>query len=182
MSPGPGRLTFAEFLAYEAAQEAKHELVDGFVVDFSGGGLRHAAIVTNLIVAIRSFLRPPSVVVGSDVIVATPRGARHADVVVTSLEAEDPGRVVRGPVALIEVISDLTAVVDLTEKVPEYTAIPELRELLLVDARKRWVQALRRDGFGWQFAVPQIAGAVSLPSLEINLPLETIYAETGVPV
>jgi len=180
MSLGPGRLTFAEFLAYEAAQEAKHELVDGFVADFSGGGLRHAAIVTNLITAIRPQLQAPHVVVGCDVIVATARGARHADVVVASLEGEDTGRTVRSPLALIEVISDLTAIVDLTEKVPEYTAIPELRELLLVDSRKRWAQAVRRDGYGWQFAVPQIAGAIHLASLEISLPLEAIYAQTGV--
>ena len=180
MGVGPGRLTFAEFLAYEAAQEAKHELVDGIVVDFWGGGLRHAAIVSNLVAAIRPHLNAPRIVVGSDAIIPTLRGARHADIAVADLDEHHADALVRAPILLIEVLSDATAVLDLTEKVSEYGALPALCEMLLVDSRKRWVQVLRRRGFEFERSIAQIAGVVELRALDVLLPLEIIYASTGV--
>jgi Uma2 family endonuclease len=180
MSLRPSRLSFAEFLAYEATQEGKHEFVDGLVVDFVGGDLRHALIVTNVIAAIRPVLHPPAIVIGSDAVIPTERGARHADIVVTAFDAANPQPLVRAPSTLVEVISDLTAVIDMTEKVEEYTAIPHLREYVIVDSRKRWVQVVRRDAHEWRYAVPQISGSLVLQSLDLVLDFDTIYADAGI--
>jgi Uma2 family endonuclease len=180
MSLGPGRLTFAEFLAYEAAQEEKHEFVDGGVVDFTAGDLRHALIVTNVLAALHAALDPPLAALGSDVIVATPHGGRHADAVVVRWDEEQPGRIVRAPVALFEVLSDTTSVIDLTVKVPEYASISALQEIALVDSRKRWRQTLRREGHDWRYDVPRVAGALTLASIGVTIVLDAIYAKTGV--
>jgi Uma2 family endonuclease len=180
MSFRPSRLSFADFLAYEAMQEARHEFVDGVVVDFVAGNLRHAAVVTNLVAAIRPLLHPPTIVVGSDAIVPTPRGARHADVVITGADPAAAEPVVAAPLAIVEVISVATAVIDLTQKVEEYTAIAGLQEYAIVDSRKRWVQVVRREDRDWRYGVPQLSGTLALRSLDIEIDFETIYAGAGI--
>jgi Uma2 family endonuclease len=66
MSTQPAPLSMADFPAWEARQEARHECVDGRIVAFAGATLRHSAIVLNLGAALPAALRDrPCRVLGS---------------------------------------------------------------------------------------------------------------------
>ena len=175
MSRDPGRLTFAEFLAYEATKETLHELVDGAPLERAAFSLRHAAIVTNVLALLRANLPTSVLVVGVDAPIRTPRGLRRADAVVTDgVELANPH--VRSPRLIVEVMDESSAALDLTEKVVEYANLESLVEYVLIDSRTPWVQVVRRHGAEWERTIPQLGGIVRFESLEREFELRAIYA------
>lgn len=47
--PAPTRMSYAEYLEADAASETKLEYVDGHAVAMTGGSIRHAAVIGNLL-------------------------------------------------------------------------------------------------------------------------------------
>lgn len=188
MSALPSGLTVAQFLEWEERQEAKHEFVDGQVVErnvdaegFAGGTLDHAAIALNILVPLHAALRGgPCRAFGSDALVETPRGLRYPDASVTC-DKRDFGerlRIIRFPKLVVEVISPSSPSIDLEEKYDEYTALPSLEEYLVVDSRKRWARVYRRQGDLW--TIPSLPpDAVSLESVGLSVSLSEIYSSTS---
>jgi Uma2 family endonuclease len=172
----------AEFLAWEARQEGKHEFVDGQIVAFAGGTLGHSAIALNLAAALLAALRDRSCrVLGSDAMVETARSLRYPDVTVTCDPRDTPeARTVRYPMLIVEVISDSSAATDRGEKLEEYTALESLREYVLVDSRRRWVQMFRREGAAWVMGDPVTSEPVDLRSVAITVPIDDIYRGAAV--
>jgi Uma2 family endonuclease len=176
VSTQPAPLSMAEFLSWEARQEAKHEFVNGQVAAFAGGTLGHTSIAANLIGILYSALRLPCRVFGSDAMVETDRSLRYPDVTVTCDPRDTPdARTVRYPLLIVEVISDSSAAADRGEKLEEYTSLPSLREYVLVDSRRRWMQVFRRDGSTWVMEGPVASGSVDLRSLDVAITINDIY-------
>jgi len=77
MTAQPHDLTLAEFIVWEARQDAKHEFADGRVYAFAGGTKRHAALAIEIVGLLHAHLSgSPCQVYGSDVLVATKRSGR----------------------------------------------------------------------------------------------------------
>src|SRR5437868_4853122 len=61
MSSAPAhRCTAAEYLDFERKSEARHELVDGQIVQMAGGTMRHATICDNLLAITKALLQGSS--------------------------------------------------------------------------------------------------------------------------
>jgi Uma2 family endonuclease len=183
MTAQPHDLTLAEFIAWEARQEAKHEFADGRVYAFAGGTKRHAAIAVELLGLLNTCLRgSPCRVYGSDVLIAMGQSGRYADVVVTCDERDtrDLGETaVHYPKLIIEVLSDSTAAVDRGDKLDEYRTIDSLEEYVLVDSRRRWVEVYRRGDNAWLASLPMTDGELRLASVDATVSLEDLYATAG---
>jgi Uma2 family endonuclease len=177
--PGRNRLTFAEFLAWEARQEAKHEFVDGRIFAFAGGTLRLAAIAGRVYTKIAP--ATPCLTLGSDAMIQTARGGRYADLVVTCDERDRlDERVVRYPKLIVEVLSESTEANDRGPKMDEYRALGTLDEYVLIDSRERWAQTVRRVRGEWVISLPITSGEVTFTSVGLTMTLDELYpAETA---
>jgi Uma2 family endonuclease len=176
-------LTLAEFIAWELRQESKHEFVEGRVFSFAGGTIEDAAIARTILSALDTKLRgSPCRAYGSDVMVATDRSSRYADVVVTCDERDHAPKTttLRYPKLIVEVLSDSTAAADRGDKLDEYRSIETLEEYILVDSRKRWAETYRRIGDEWTVSLPVTAGRLRLGSVDFTLDLDEIYENSGV--
>ncbi|MGH7727851.1 MAG: Uma2 family endonuclease [Vulcanimicrobiaceae bacterium] len=184
MGADPMSLTADEFVAWELRQEAKHEFADGRTRAFAGGTLAHAVISSELLGILRAHPRSrPCRVFGSDVLIATARSRRYADVVV-SCDERDIGDLtqttIRFPTLVVEVPSQSTASVDRSEKFDEYRTIETLQEYLLLDSRKRWAEAYRRNGEEWVSSLPVSSGTLRVASLDLPLDLDELYERASV--
>lgn len=64
-------------------------------------------------------------------------------------------------------------------KFDEYRTISTLKEYVLVDSRRRWVEVCRRDGADMR-ALPKVTtGSLSLASIDLEIPLDTIYRDVS---
>jgi len=106
--------------------------------------------------------------------------SRYPDVVVTCDERDtlDLAHVAH-PTLIAEVLSEGTHGIDREDKLDEYRSLSSLREYLLVDSRRRWIQIVRRSGDQWVISLPIREEAVHCASLDIMLSLDEIYGDTG---
>ncbi|MBI4953363.1 MAG: Uma2 family endonuclease [Myxococcales bacterium] len=122
----PLPMTFAEYLAFEARSEQKHEWLDGQIFAMAGGTIEHGALAMAVGSELRVALRDkPCRVLGSDVrvrVLATGLGT-YPDVTVVcgrvETDPEDANTIVN-PVLLVEVLSDSTEPYDRGEKFAHY--------------------------------------------------------------
>ncbi len=180
MSVDPRPLTLAEFIAWEERQPSKHEFRAGAVYSMAGATDDHNQIVGNLVAIIRPTLRGgPCRVYANDMMLVTDYpGSRYPDILVTcdGRDAEQP-RKKRHPKLIIEVLSESTAGVDASDKLDEYQTICELEEYALVDSRKLSVRIYRRSADNFETGPAVISGDVRLLSLDLAIPLSTIYED-----
>ncbi|MGH7728590.1 MAG: Uma2 family endonuclease [Vulcanimicrobiaceae bacterium] len=179
-----------EFLAWELAQEEKHEFVDGYVYPlfgdrtaqgFAGGTGRHAQLATELTALIVPAARPCRTY-GSDMRIETITGIRYADIFVTCDERDrNDALVMRYPKLIVEVLSESTAREDLGSKMREYTTIETLEEYLMIDSRKRWTQIMRRDQGLWNLLPPGAAGTLELLSIALRVDCDLLYERVEIP-
>ena len=176
-----GPMTFAEYLALEAASETKHEFLNGEIFAMAGGTPEHGALTANVIRLLgTALIDRPCIVYTSDVrirVLAT--GLRtYPDVSVAcgSIERdpEDKNTIVN-PVALVEVLSDSTEAYDRGEKFAHYRRIPSLRDYLLVSQHESRIEHYRRNDDGtWTLRDVELAGVVQL-SIGCELSVSAVY-------
>jgi Uma2 family endonuclease len=86
----------------------------------------------------------------------------------------------RQPKLIVEVLSEGTASIDLSDKLDEYWTIPELEEYVLIDSRKMSVRVYRRLGDLLETLPATVAGSIELQSLGLSLTLSAIYEDVNV--
>jgi Uma2 family endonuclease len=94
--------------------------------------------------------------------------SRYPNVVVTGFERDAPdpkGRVARDPKLIVEVLSESRAAVDRGEKLDEHGFIGTLQEHALIDSRRRWCEAYRRENAALRSTLPIWGGRVELQSI-----------------
>ena len=81
------------------------------------------------------------------------------------------------PELIVEVISPSTHITDTVDKYMAYTAIPSLKYYLIVEPETVYVTCYAKNSEGKWEAMPYVkrTDAISLPLLEIVLPLEEVY-------
>jgi len=171
------------FLAWEARQRLRHELIDGVVYLMAGGTRAHDLIATNLVGLLHEQLRgTPCQVHGSNLKVRSPAEAvLYPDAFVRCGPIADEATVVEDPVLVVEVFSKRTRHYDMFGKQLAYYAIPSLRHLLLVEAGQVAVRLETRQAGGrWLVRLFQrLEEVVEIDEPRLSLPLRAIYAGTA---
>jgi Uma2 family endonuclease len=101
----------------------------------------------------------------------------YPDLMVTCSEADHADRYVkREPVLVIEVLSPNTAQYDMGEKFAAYRRLRGLREYVLVDPDRPYVEVFR-PGADTRWSVEQFGPGetLRLESVELELPMDALY-------
>ena len=171
----------------EENPNCKFEYIDGEVRIMAGGTYKHAKIAMNLIAILTFHLEDSTCqVVNSDVHVL-PTGRDNPsyfpDVTITcNPEDYDPdAKAIKSPVLIVEVLSQSTEFVDRNEKLRAYQACPSMREYLIASTQRREIEAYRRGKEGeWNKTVYTAEDTVPLVTVELSIPMNTIYRRTGI--
>jgi Uma2 family endonuclease len=177
-------MTVEEYLEAEEACEERFEFLDREMVAVGYGGLRHSLIVTNVAAAIHAATRGSSCLTFGPnirVCIDDQRLVAYPDVTVICGPPEylDAGRrILKHPTVVVEVLSPSTRNFDLGEKAKLYRRLPSLREFLIVEQERVFVEHYRRleDG-SWQIVVHAEANPViRLDSLGAEVVVAELYA------
>jgi len=177
-------VSVVDYLEGEDNSHIRHEYVKGSVYAMAGSTKEHNLIAGNLYNAFRTSLRGGRCqVFMSDLRLHVVEGDGetfyYPDLVVTCDPRDTSRTFVRHPTAIIEVLSESTHRTDRIEKLNAYTRIDSVCEYMLVHQSRPEVILFRRAG-GWK---PEIFTSredeISLPSLNFQTSLESIYAEVA---
>lgn len=145
-----------EYLDGEGASQVRHEYVAGEVFAMAGGSKAHNIISGNVFALLRAALRGSgcqTFIADMRVRIAAQSCYYYPDVVVTcapgDLADDAPKDHIESPSLIVEVLSPTTEAIDRREKMLAYRHIETLREYMLVDQERRWVEVYRRTGSGW---------------------------------
>lgn len=175
------RMTYAEYLAAEAASEVRHEFLNGEVWAMAGGTPDHgalaAAVIRELGIALRG--RPCRVYTSHVRVRVVATGlSTYPDVSVVcgSVEtaADDPDAMVN-PVVLVEVLSDSTEAYDRGAKAAHYRRIPSLGAYLLVSQADPLIELYRRNAGRWELTEARPGETLELAALDVRLDVAAIY-------
>ena len=165
-----------DYLEGEKISEVKHEYVDGNVYAMAGASKNHENISGNIFRKFGNHLEDSSCVTyHTDVKVRTPAGNyRYPDCMVVCDEDNEEEYFSESPVILVEVISRSSRKTDEQTKRLEYINIPSLKEFVLIEQDYVDVAVFRKSE-GWQPTHYFLGEDVVFESIELSLPVETIY-------
>lgn len=179
------RMTYADYLAAEAASDIRHEYLRGEVYAMAGGTPSHARLAMAIGVALSNALsgRPCSVF-GSDLrvrILATDLST-YPDITVVcgSLEHADVDPdAATNPILVVEVLSNSTEAYDRGEKFAHYRRLPSLREYVLVSQHEARLESFyKNDDGAWVLDEAGPGHALTLRSLAgVRLEVDDIYRD-----
>ncbi|HET9624214.1 MAG TPA: Uma2 family endonuclease [Kofleriaceae bacterium] len=183
-APATTRVSYAEYLAVEAASAVRHAYVAGTVVAMAGGTIEHGRLIAQMQYLLRGALAgKPCVVLASDVRVRIRAAERatYPDIFVVCGELqrdpEDPQAVIN-PQLVIEVLSESTALTDREAKNFDYRRLPSVSEYVLISQRTPSVEVFRRSGPRRWTVEEVIAGErVVLASIGAELAVDEIYRD-----
>ena len=178
-------LTDDDYLAFERAADARHELINGELVAMAGGSMLHSAVCTNIVAELRLRLRGRTwrpFESNLRVHVAATGLYCYPDVTVVCGEPERHPKdrhTLLNPSLLVEVLSPATRNIDLGEKAEHYRALPGLAAFLMVDplARKVGVYVRQPDDI-WNLRSLGMGESVKLVALDLEIPVAEFFADT----
>ncbi|MBI4816559.1 MAG: Uma2 family endonuclease [Deltaproteobacteria bacterium] len=182
MSTALALQSYEEYLDRERSSEARLEYRAGEIVAMAGGTLEHARLSAAVAIALgRALTGRPCLVLTSDAKVRIDPADRttYPDVSVVCGEMKrspkDDNAIIN-PKVVIEVLSDGTEADDRGDKFAAYRRLQSVDEYVLVSQREPRIEVYRRDGFRWILTEARSGEKVSLPSLELELEVDQIYA------
>lgn len=175
------RMSQDEFLEWHLLQERRYELVDGVPVAMAGAKRRHDQIVVNSLGLVGNQLgnSGPCRPFTADTAIRIPNGnIRYPDLGVDCGRFMENETWADAPALVIEVLSDSNRAFDFARKLEEYKKVPSLRHIIFVDQDEPEVIHWRRaPGGEWEDETLQgLDAVVSLPDLDLSLPLAGFYA------
>lgn len=176
----PQNMTEAEYIAWEAQQEARYEFVNGDIVMMSGGSLEHAAISMNVGGELRNQLKgSPCRVLSESMRVKVAQSHRYPDVSVVCGEphlTDDNPPSLLNPTLLVEVLSESTEAKDKGIKLRKYTAIASLQYYMVVSQHDPIVELFTQSDDSWWYQVYEgIEQQVHLTAIDYVLNLTDVY-------
>lgn len=185
-SPQPRYMTADEYLEWESRQEIRHEYCKGEVFAMAGGTVNH----DELAFSARQLLvdqveRKGCRMSGSDVKVMVRDGLfyRYPDLSVSCHPDDNRGdrTFYEFPTLIVEVLSSSTEGVDRGEKFQEYIQIPTLKEYVLVNPSKMYVECFRKgEGRMWLYFHYEAGETVEIESMDVKFPVEKLYRNVRV--
>lgn len=172
------------YLAFERASDEKHELIGGRILAMSGASGDHAAIATNIVIALGNALEgKPCRPYASDLKVAVESKGGYfypdAMIVCGNRQWQDERReTLLNPTVVIEILSPSTERYDRVVKFGHYREIPTLREYILVTQSEPRIERFRLEGGNWIFDdVIGLESSLNLSSVAVEIPLARIYRD-----
>jgi Uma2 family endonuclease len=175
-TPQPVLVDVDDFLAWVQGQRERYEFVGGRLVMMAGGTEDHNDIQVNLLAALKRRLRgggcKPN---GSDLLVRIDeRTGRFPDASVTC--GREGRSYITAPVAVFEILSPATELLDRTDKRRDYQRLTSLHHYVLIAQDAPRIEAYARGRRGWRFEeIEGIDAALALEAFGIELPLAEIY-------
>ncbi len=169
-------MTVDEFLAWEQAQDVRHEF-DGFEpVAMTGGTEAHAGLQRNLAISVGGRLRGgPCRFYGSDLKIEVAGSIRYPDGFVTCGPRDPKATVVRDPVVIFEVLSDSTARTDLDIKNREYAATPDVMRYVVLAQDRIGGTMFERVGEDWVGHLLAADAVLRMPEIGVEVGLGELY-------
>lgn len=186
------QLSEQDYLDGEGASQIRHEYVAGEVFAMAGASKAHNIISGNVYALLRAALRGSgcqTFMADMRVRIAAQSCYYYPDVVVTcspeDLSSDAPKDRVEAPGLIVEVLSPTTEAIDRREKMLAYRHIESLREYVLVDQERRWVEVYRRAGSGWVADLYSPEDTITLnPSTQdtavLHFGMDEVYEGSGV--
>lgn len=186
-------LSPAEYLAWEAEQDTKHEYENGKIIAMTVGTIPHSQISANLATLLIPHLRGKGCKVAiSDAKVSTPSGKYYyPDLTVT---CDDRDRFARDfwqyPTIIVEVLSPATEARDRGIKQQHYMLIETLQTYILITPEYPRIEIYqRRSDLAWEYlsiAIAQLDFAINDPeicitSLDLTFPPSILYENINFP-
>jgi Uma2 family endonuclease len=161
-TPQPVLADVDDFLAWVQGKRERYEFVGGRLVMRAGGSEDHNDSQVNLLAALKRRLR------------GHPCSRRFPDASVTC--GREGGNYVTAPVAIFEILSPATELLDRTDKRRDYQRLTSLRHYVLIAQDEPRIEAYTRGRRGWRFEeVEGLDAALPLEAFGIELPLSEIY-------
>jgi Uma2 family endonuclease len=175
--------TAEEYLRMEDNSAEKHEYYKGEIYLMAGGAPPHNLISSNLGSEINFGVRPKGCrTFTSDQLISNKdkQFFYYPDVSVVCGQLELlPGlnNVITNPILIVEVLSPSTARLDKGEKFSMYRTLPDLQSYIMVEPSEILVEHYRRlEKDIWLFEpLTDISQALVIPSLDLTIPLASIY-------
>lgn len=167
-----------DFLAWEATQPERWELLDGEPRMMTGGTGAHSLIKVNLVVAFSRTLKGSGCrPYDSDMKVVTPdRNVLYPDLSVSCGPTRLSETELVDPILVVEVLLPSTAADDYGRKRRSYQSIPSLRHILIVSQDRALVELYTRHDREWLLRMAEGLGAmIHLEGLEVDLALADIF-------
>jgi len=176
-------MTYAEYLAAEAASDIRHEYLNGEVWAMAGGTPEHSALAAAIIAQLGASMRgKPCRMFSSDlrVRIMDTGLSTYPDVSVVCGQLEtapDDPDAVTNPIVLVEVLSESTEGYDRGGKAAHYRRIPSLREYVLVAQTEPRIEVFRRAEIGrWELLEARAGETIEIASLGARLDVSAVYA------
>ncbi len=184
----PPTITEQEYWDFEETSEAKHEFINGYLWEMSGGTFNHTTICNNLAFVAKSLLRgKPCLSRTSEQKVKSEKSGNtfYPDAVIFCPPARFEGKgdhTLLTPTVIFEVLSPRTEAFDRTGKFAFYRQIETLTDYVLIEAERIYVEHFHRTPDSWLWsAYSRREENLSFPDLELELPLAEIYDELDLP-
>jgi Uma2 family endonuclease len=176
----PKKMTFEEYLEWEAQQDIRYEYVNGEVFAMTGGTIPHNDLALNFYRNLYPHLRSRGCRGNvSDVkLQVSPRSRYYYPDVIVSCDPEDLNarKFIQHPKLIVEVLSPGTSGKDRDEKFTAYLKIPTLQEYILIDSEKVSVERYcRGEGKMWLYYSYTAGEIVTLSSIGFDLAIELLY-------
>ncbi|TPG14450.1 Uma2 family endonuclease [Sphingomonas oligophenolica] len=173
-------LTAEEFLEIDFG-ERKAELDNGVIRMMAGGTARHAHVQGNIYASLRQRLQGSGCTpYNSDMAARTrDRSIRYPDVTVycgRGGSSNDDEKAFDDPRIVFEVLSAGTARTDLRVKLEEYKELASIATIVFVDIATERLRIVQRTGTGWSETIHSEPADLALPSLDLTLPHDEIFA------
>lgn len=180
--------TRADYLAFEASSNVKHEFLDGQIYGMAGGTPEHAALAAAVIGVLFAQLRGGRCRAHDAELRIRVREtglATYPDVAVVCGPRErdpDDEDAVTNPTVLFEVLSRSTEDYDRGDKFEHYKRIPSLKHYVLVSQLERQVEVWARDTDGvWTRTVHHDGERPLLPAIAAELDVRELYEAAAQP-
>jgi Uma2 family endonuclease len=174
-------ITSEEYLEGEMNSEIKHEYVNGRVFAMSGASRKHNLISMNFSTILHTHLRGSGCQVFSNDMKAHVKTSSdecfyYPDIMVTCQPGSDE-YFEDNATLVVEVLSKSTERYDREGKFSKYAGMKTLTEYVLVHQERQIVEIFRRCN-NWEPEYFGITDTVNLDSVDLNIAVAAIYAET----
>jgi Uma2 family endonuclease len=170
-------MSLAEFLEWEDRQPLRYEFDGVGPVAMTGGTFAHAVIQRNLAFALTGRLRGKRCqFLGSDLKFQVAAGhIRYSDGMILCSSLDRAATVVHEPVVVFEILSPSTTRIDRLVKAQEYQGTPSVQRYVMLEQDSIGATVYARAGASWTHEILVADSSLSLPEVEVELPLAELY-------
>jgi len=175
-------LTPVEYLEWEEKQDIKYEYVKGEVFAMTGGTVAHGTIAANLFYQLKNHLRGKGCrpfIFDVKLGLSEKGPFYYPDVMVTCDERDrNASKIIKYPCLIAEVLSPGTEAYDRGEKFKNYRNLPSLKEYLLINSDKMYVECFRlSDRRIWELHSYNQDQELQLTSLNFSGAISLLYED-----